>query len=593
MKQKSFQVKSKKFLVIFMFVLALVLVLGFETFVAKGAVNDCALNFTESFNNFEDVASFNSGAGETEIGVQTGEEIAPWGPSSFTISNDGSFYVIDGVNSKILVATSNGTFKNSISLETPIVCPVDIQVIDNRIFVLDLPGIPPKVYEVNMDGSILRFWEIPHDYLQEDVSGFRVELSKSGEVFVDLEIANSWEVPFVKNNKTVQTVKLPKIKKESRVELDDNKASQFALKTSRSNYKFFAKKDWNTWKTGSIIIFNENKACSQITFKTKELLGSLKFIDCDESGNVYVYTEEISDSLDSGCYAFIKKFNSKGTFKCSFEIPVRDFFTFPNRAIRIDKNGDIYLMIPKRDKVVIKKVVCESVSLQDLSNKDSFKLGVFLGNIWQSTIARIGDFKESSFGLARAVDKVFKPQIANAAWTPLNANDRAWSYKNNSWYCNSANYYRSCGDYKPRYITSYNRYWYSVPYCWGGFDLPSTFNSAMGYNRDAGDINTTGSKRWCTAGVDCSGFVSRLWGLGTKYSTWGLTGISYPISKSSMKFGDVFNWPGHHVIFFRYYVTGGTAVFESTTANSWDRVVNTTRTWSAVYSYGAYRYQNW
>ncbi len=196
------------------------------------------------------------------------------------------------------------------------------------------------------------------------------------------------------------------------------------------------------------------------------------------------------------------------------------------------------------------------------------------------------------------------PEPAYAIWTRINAYERAMDYCGNSWYCTSYNYFPDGVNIRPRYITSYNRTWMSVAYCWGGWDLPSGFNSLMSSRYDAGDINTTtGWKQPSTAGADCSGLVSRLWGLGTKRNTstvWGIglgaTDVSYYLGlpgSAGERMGDIYLDPGSHVMFVDYLTSGGARVFESTKNDSYDRVVHVIRPSSELVGYYVRRNVNW
>src|ERR1700739_384498 len=75
-----------------------------------------------------------------------------------------------------------------------------------------------------------------------------------------------------------------------------------------------------------------------------------------------------------------------------------------------------------------------------------------------------------------------------------------------------------------------------MPYCWGGFSTLLSFTSGFTANESAGDNDCTTSGDCCEScalGVDCSGFVSRAWGLTTKYSTTTLENISTAYSTAS------------------------------------------------------------
>lgn len=90
----------------------------------------------------------------------------------------------------------------------------------------------------------------------------------------------------------------------------------------------------------------------------------------------------------------------------------------------------------------------------------------------------------------------------------------------------------------------------SVPYMWGGWSSLSLFDQGLLNGVSAGDCNTVGggSGSSCAVGVDCSGFVSRVWGLTSKYGTSTLPNISTAYSSySELLPGDIVNNAGSHV----------------------------------------------
>jgi PKD repeat protein len=76
--------------------------------------------------------------------------------------------------------------------------------------------------------------------------------------------------------------------------------------------------------------------------------------------------------------------------------------------------------------------------------------------------------------------------------------------------------------------------------------------------------------------VDCSGFVSRAWGLTTKYSTTTLENISTAYSSPTLVLpGDIFDYSGSHTrLVDTNYTNGNYKVMESS-ANGWDVSYNT------------------
>jgi hypothetical protein len=111
----------------------------------------------------------------------------------------------------------------------------------------------------------------------------------------------------------------------------------------------------------------------------------------------------------------------------------------------------------------------------------------------------------------------------------------------------------------------------------------------MEQERQAGDIDTTYAVS-CSRGVDCSGFVSRVWQLPQKYSTRDLPNVSRAASTGSLAYGDVYNSPGVHVILYESASANGFNGAESTVDNSFDRVVRGFVPMSRVNGYSVLRY---
>ncbi len=93
----------------------------------------------------------------------------------------------------------------------------------------------------------------------------------------------------------------------------------------------------------------------------------------------------------------------------------------------------------------------------------------------------------------------------------------------------------------------------ALPYCWGGNSTLADFDNYLTLGRSAGDdVTTTGAEPSCSVGVDCSGFVSRCYGLNSHYSTSMIGSGNYSFfgfhgSTSDVVVGDMFNKAGSHV----------------------------------------------
>jgi len=114
-----------------------------------------------------------------------------------------------------------------------------------------------------------------------------------------------------------------------------------------------------------------------------------------------------------------------------------------------------------------------------------------------------------------------------------------------------------------------------IPYKWGGFDDPASFDKAIAEGHAAGDVSTPAKRRAdnaavseVAAGVDCSGFISRCLKLPSVHDTSQLPSVCYPIEASLLRPGDLLNISRRHVVlcagwarpdqsWIYYYETGG------------------------------------
>ncbi len=139
----------------------------------------------------------------------------------------------------------------------------------------------------------------------------------------------------------------------------------------------------------------------------------------------------------------------------------------------------------------------------------------------------------------------------------------------------------------------------TMPYRWGGDDTPETFRVRVQWGALAGDICTCRDPAfdYCivkdAAGVDCSGFISRVWGI-AKRGTWGLLDVSKPVgSLTEMQPGDAFVWPGHHVRLLAARPPSGQSAFtmlESSTRRDCEGVCERSYRPSELNNYRLIRY---
>lgn len=125
-----------------------------------------------------------------------------------------------------------------------------------------------------------------------------------------------------------------------------------------------------------------------------------------------------------------------------------------------------------------------------------------------------------------------------------------------------------------------------VPYMWGGFDTPESFDAALRAGKYAGDIYTEEKRRLLddavskhAAGIDCSGLISRCWQLPRSYSTRELTALCDPVTGfAQLKPGDIFNLHNAHVLMFAGWTDARRerlSAYEAGSPPTWKVLINT------------------
>ena len=121
-----------------------------------------------------------------------------------------------------------------------------------------------------------------------------------------------------------------------------------------------------------------------------------------------------------------------------------------------------------------------------------------------------------------------------------------------------------------------------VPYSWGGEDTPEEFVRKVGERWPAGHVpNGRESRRsQHTAGVDCSGLVSRSWRLPRKVSTGELAAVSVKLTDArDLLPGDVLNKSNGPVLLFATFTDATRTRARVIEAGAWDG-----RAWKVVES---------
>jgi hypothetical protein len=124
-----------------------------------------------------------------------------------------------------------------------------------------------------------------------------------------------------------------------------------------------------------------------------------------------------------------------------------------------------------------------------------------------------------------------------------------------------------------------------LPYDWGGYMTLFSFDQQIDAGAGAGSYPEDGVLS-CTAGVDCSGFVSKTWDSG-HYSTSTVHQTSSVIAQNQMLPGDIYNKAGFHMALYSHTLKSGEPFFYEAIAYN---VHQSAPGWSWVNGYTPRRY---
>lgn len=467
-----------------------------------------------------------------------GWEQMPWGPSALKVDSDGDFWIADAAAHRLLEYNATGNQLSVVDLsDTDIVGMQDFALLKDEIAILDLSANEPAIVWVDYAGNIVNRAFIPYD---------------DAPMYTNLYITDCGELAL---NRELDRYALVRRANDSQI-------------TLKKEFSLPARVVQGTNFTELTITGDSGERTESFP---NEVGGHVLF-DRPADGSIFVRTDEYGTALDGSLDvdSVLHRYDNALRPNGVARIFPDDHFVFIEHDIAITPDGSVYNIIGMRDFVHVLKLRFFRELPRVLPQ----------GPPPESVSEILDDFSRG--GLSES------PTSCVSRSTMM---DRAWDYRSNEVYLSSTNVSGSCsGRARPHNLSTGS--YFGVPYDWGGFDSVELFNYSMSIGRQAGDINT--STESCSRGVDCSGFVSRVWGLSSKYSTTTLPNISTRFtSRSSFRQGDIANKAGDHTAMF--YSNSGSEYaywYEATTYGDKDKVVRLKHPWSYFDGYKYYRYNN-
>ena len=316
----------------------------------------------------------------------------------------------------------------------------------------------------------------------------------------------------------------------------------------------------------------------------------------DKEGNIYY----INTNLVQPCSVLSGELSVSATSKDGdwlgeYILPVGECVYLPQRYVQVLADGRIYLLLIKKEAYELWQITLEEQA------ESSFK-----------QLAKAADELETDYRWATNY-RVREENISTTTKVVLSreeVEERIDAIVNYVWYLVPSAVKTSRTEIItfPRYISkiiegySLEEDWKiemkGLPYCWGGSFTQykgwgyggGTFDKALyEWNYLAGNINTKGTYKDYTAGVDCSGFVSIVYGIKPRFSTSQLSDVGTRLRNISKLQGmDMLVSPGDHIVLFREWLDDG-AMLVSEVAVRDGKTVTHPKTLNELLVFGTYQ----
>lgn len=496
------------------------------------------------------VRQFSVGTTSTTVGIAAaGEDVELTGPQALSSDAQGNLFVLDQINGRILrfnpkqPASDPGILK----------MPADVQGNDLVVRKSDI---------MVWDGSI-RTLKAASDQSTRGIDDDVVQLEEVVTRDVDDQFAISAfaqmgsQPPGSATDLLDQNTRAAVIKKGRQPE-----RQYIASRGKGSVIADIIPNKGDSSVRVEVQTMDNNETIAQLSLRVPNKLGTVEFLEIDNSDRFYVLGENVPDSGRQAS-TFVARYASNGKLEGVYELPLENT-PLTRRFVTISGDGDVYFLRTRADGVDV--------------------VGVGFRPLGKASVI---DLRLSRNAGKKPPDGRFDGKFdAIAAVRPSNRQqtiETAFAFEGVQWKLTPANY----GPDPDTACTGFNRIrrpWYlqgkinqevrGVPYCWGCHGSLANFRLRVEAGSMAGNVCTRNAPRADVAGVDCSAFVSAAWGLSVHYTTAAIPAIAKPLENPwDLKPGDALNKPGSHVmLFLRFTPDRKAEVMEASTGGCNGRV---------------------
>src|SRR6266705_2652054 len=495
------------------------------------------------------VRQFSIGTTSTTVGIAaSGEDVELTGPQALTSDVQGNLFVLDQINGRILKFDPKQPASDPSILKMPAnVQANDLVVRNSDILVWDGSIRTLKANEQStrgLDDGVVQLEEVLTRDVDDQfaVSAFAQMGSQPPGSAADLLDQNTRAAVIKKTRQPDRQYVASHGKGSVIADIIPNKGDSSVLV--------------------EIQTMESNETIAQLSLRVPNKLGTVEFLEIDDSDRFYVLGENVPDS-GRRASTFVARYASNGKLEGIYELPLENT-PLTRRFVTISGDGDVYFLRTKADDVEV-----VGVGFRPLRN------------------ASVIDLRQPRTPAKNLLEGKFDGKFdAIAAVRPSNRQQTiktAFAFEGVQWKLTPANY----GSDPDTACTGFDRIrrpWYlqgkvnqevrGVPYCWGCHGSLANFRLRIEAGTMAGNVCTRNSPRTDVAGVACSAFVSAAWGLSVHYTTAAIPAIAKTVENPwDLKPGDALNKPGSHVmLFLRFTPDRKAEVMESSTGGCNGRV---------------------
>jgi hypothetical protein len=487
------------------------------------------------------VKHFTNGTSRNSIGMIDASPDAPQdGPQAIYSGDDGNLYLLDQVNGRVLRFDAKRPSVEIQSLELPEeMRPTDIVVRRGSVYVWD--GQPQALQATGREDALVRgltrtrSTEPPDDFTLSAFAQMGSQIPDS-----PAELLNE------------QTRRIPVKKAPARQFIASRGRGSLTADVTIGDKLNDAQVDLREQPSGNPIV--------KLRLQVRDRIGVVEFLEIDNSGRMFVLTENIPTYSKRPSAAFVVRFSPQGVLESIYDIPLQESVALSRRFIAISPDGDVYFLRTRKTEVDVVGVGSRNVRANAVIENPN-----------------LPRFTEAETRIAKG------PIAAVRPLTRQQVVQTAFAFEGVQWRLTPTAYGgdpdTACSGFnrirRPGYLFGkLNQEVRGVPYCWGCHGSLNQFQANVARGMLAGNVCTHNDPRPDVTGVDCSAFVSAAWGLANHFTTAAIPAITSELQNAwDLQPGDALNKPGSHVmLFLRFTPDRKAEVMESSTGGCNGRV---------------------